>query len=225
MGLSNTNSDRATYLNIIDGKITRKVNQETPNAVARTNKKGDTVYELQYDKLEATIEKMQIEKDDFGKKLVVTLSEAADRYLLTIPVESKFFDHFCAKIGNVNIEQPVTIAPYSFIPKGEAQKKSGLNFYQKGLPESHYAKKKDGTPDIGKVGYYFTDEEPKGKPQPASAKLDEDEWKIFKMQERKFYCEFIAKVFGNEPTERPTEPALSKQKPVVKEQESSDLPF
>lgn len=208
MGLSNTNSDRATYLNIIDGKITRKVNQETPNAVARTNKKGDTVYELQYDKLEATIEKMQIEKDDYGKKLVVTLSEAADRYLLTIPVESKFFDHFCAKIGNVNIEQPVTIAPYSFIPKGEAQKKSGLNFYQDGK----------------KVEYYFTEAEPKGKPQPASAKLDEDEWKIFKMQERKFYCEFITKVFGNEPQERPTEPALSKQKPVVKP-EGDDLPF
>lgn len=211
MGLSNTNSDRATYLNIIDGKITRKVNQETPNAVARTNKKGDTVYELQYDKLEATIEKMQIEKDDYGKKLVVTLSEAADRYLLTIPVESKFFDHFCAKIGNVNIEQPVTIAPYSFIPKGESQKKSGLNFYQDGK----------------KVEYYFTEAEPKGKPM-ANGKLEEDDWKIFKMQERKFYCEFITKVFGNEPTERPaytTEPALSKQKPVVKEQESSDLPF
>ena len=60
MGLSTSNSERAIYLNIIDGKITRKVNQETPNAVARTNKKGDTVYELHYDKLEATIKSLKI---------------------------------------------------------------------------------------------------------------------------------------------------------------------
>lgn len=177
MGLTTSNSERTTFLNIIEGKITKKTNQENPQAVARVNKKNVTVYEQQYDKLEAKIVSMKIEKDDYGKKLVIELEEAADRYTLTLPVESKFFDHFCAKIGNVDRTQLVTIAPYSFVPKGEAQKKSGLNFYQNGV----------------KVEYYFTEKDAKGKPMPA-AKLDEDEWKIFKMQERKFYCEYITKL-------------------------------
>ena len=130
---------------------------------------------------------MKIEKDDYGKKLVVELEEAADRYTLTLPVESKFFDHFCAKIGNVDRSQLVTIAPYSFVPKGEAHKKSGLNFFQNGV----------------KCEYYFTEKNPQGKPMPASAKLDEDDWKMFKMQERKFYCEYIAKL-DEKPEPRPT---------------------
>lgn len=199
MGLSTSNSERTTFLNIIEGKITKKTNQDNPEAVARVNKKNVTVYEQQYDKLEAKIVSMKIEKDDYGKKLVIELEEAADRYTLTLPVESKFFDHFCAKIGNVDRTQLVTIAPYSFVPKGEAQKKSGLNFYQNGT----------------KVEYFFTEKDTKGKPMPASAKLDEDEWKIFKMQERKFYCEYISKL--DEPKEVNRE--------ITKQSESDSLPF
>ena len=202
MGLTTSNSERTTFLNIIEGKITKKTNQENPLAVARVNKKNVTVYEQQYDKLEAKIVSMKIEKDDYGKKLVIELEEAADRYTLTLPVESKFFDHFCAKIGNVDRSQLVTIAPYSFVPKGEAQKKSGLNFYQNGV----------------KVEYYFTEKNTQGKPMPASAKLDEDEWKIFKMQERKFYCEYIMKL---------SEPTVSQpsSKPEPAPQDSDGLPF
>lgn len=195
MGLTTSNSERAIYLNIIDGKITRKTNQDNAQAVARVNKKGETVYELHYNKLEAKISGMKIEKDDYGKKLVVELTEAADKYILSIPVESKFFDHFCAKIGNVDLSQLVIIAPYSFVPKGESGKKSGLNFYQHG----------------NKVDYFFTEAEPKGKPM-ASGKLDEDEWKIFKMQERKFYCEYITKMFGE-------------KEEVATSPKTDDLPF
>lgn len=200
MGFSNSKSERTTFANIVNGKFAIKTNQDNPNAVARVNKKNETVYEILHDKLEAKIVSMKIEKDDYGKKLVIELEEAADRYTLTLPVESKFFDHFCAKIGNVDRSQLVTIAPYSFVPRGEAQKKSGLNFYQNGV----------------KVEYYFTDKDTKGKPMPASAKLDEDEWKIFKMQERKFYCEYISKL---------DEPTTSQQNSKPEPQDDDGLPF
>lgn len=216
MGFSNSKSERTTFANIVNGKFAIKANQDNPNAVARVNKKNETVYEILHDKLEAKIVSMKIEKDDYGKKLVIELEEAADRYTLTLPVESKFFDHFCAKIGNVDRSQLVTIAPYSFIPKGEAQKKSGLNFYQSGLPDAHYQRKPNGEKDGNKVAYYFTEKDAKGKPMPA-AKLDEDEWKIFKMQERKFYCEYIAKLGEAKEVERET----SRQSQVV----DDSLPF
>lgn len=213
MGFSNSKSERTTFANIVNGKFAIKTNQDNPNAVARVNKKNETVYEILHDKLEAKIVSMKIEKDDYGKKLVIELEEAADRYTLTLPVESKFFDHFCAKIGNVDRTQLVTIAPYSFIPKGEAQKRSGLNFFQGGLTEIHYQRKPNGERDGNKIAYYFTDKNTQGKPMPASAKLDEDEWKIFKMQERKFYCEYITKLG------EPKEVDSSKLK------DNSDLPF
>lgn len=203
MGFSNSKSERTTFANIVNGKFAIKANQDNPNAVARVNKKNETVYEILHDKLEAKIVSMKIEKDDYGKKLVIELEEAADRYTLTLPVESKFFDHFCAKIGNVDRSQLVTIAPYSFVPRGEAQKKSGLNFYQNGV----------------KVEYYFTDKDTKGKPMPASAKLDEDEWKIFKMQERKFYCDYISKL------DIPTTSQPRSQNERVAQEESDGLPF
>ncbi len=199
MGLTTSNSERTTFLNIIEGKICKKTNQENPLATARVNKKGDTVYEQRFDKLEAKIVSMKIDKDDYGKKLVIELEEAADRYTLTLPVESKYFDHFCAKIGNVDRNHLIIIAPYSFVPKGEAQKRTGLNFFQHG----------------NKVEYYFTEVQPKGKPMP-NGKLDEDDWKIYKMQERKFYCEYITGL------DAPKEVNRDNSKP---EPQGDDLPF
>lgn len=197
MGLSNSNSDRKTFVNIINGKLTVKTDKDNPLAVARENKKGETVYEIHHDKLSALITGMQITKNDFGKQLEIEMSEPEGKYLLTIPVESKYFDSFCAKIGSADLGAEITIAPYSFQPKDKDNKMTGINLFQNGE----------------KLGYYFTESDPKGKPFP-NEKLDEDDWKVFKLQERKFYCEFIGKLKLGEET---------KDSPV--HNNDSDLPF
>lgn len=205
MGLSNSNSDRKTFVNIINGKLTVKTDKENPLAVARKNKKDETVYEIHHDKLTGVIVSMNITKNDFGKQLEVELDDVGERFLVTIPVESKYFDSFAAKIGNAKHGEEITIAPYSFQPKDSETKRTGINLYQGGT----------------KLEYYFSEANPRGKPFPASAKLDEDDWKMFKLQERKFYCEYIGTLQLsrelNRNVEYTTEKALSMQKPVAKE--------
>lgn len=201
MGFTNSNSDRKTFVNIINGKLTVKTDKENALAVARKNKKEETVYEIHHDKLTGTIQSMTINKNDFGKQLEIEISDVEAKFLLTIPVESKYFDSFAAKIGNVNLSVEVTIAPYSFQPKDSDTKRTGINLYQDG----------------NKVEYFFSETNPQGKPFPKAEKLDEDEWKIFKLQERKFYCEFITNLGLPEPE--------NARKDMSKEEDNSDLPF
>jgi hypothetical protein len=115
MGLQTSDTTRKTFLNIINGQFAVKVTKETEGAVARTNKKGETVYEMLYQKLfEVMITEMKIEKNDFGKQLAVTLQDGADNFTLNVPVDSKYFDSWCAKIGNVDLMQTRFISPGSY---------------------------------------------------------------------------------------------------------------
>lgn len=199
MGLSNSNSERKTFVNILNGKLTVKCDKDAINAVSRKNKKEQEVWEQYHDKLSGFIEDMKIVATDFGKVLEINLRDAADLYTLNIPVESKYFDSFCAKIGNANLANEITIAPFSFQPKDKEHKQIGISLYQNGV----------------KLDYYFSSEEPKGKPFP-QGKLDEEDWKVYKIQERKFYQKFIEILMQPKPTE------TSRQEP---QPQGDDLPF
>lgn len=205
MGLSNSNSERKVFVNIINGKLTTKSNKDNPLAVSRENKNKETVWEVYHDKLTGVIVNMEVNKNDFGKQLEIEIDDVGERYLLTIPVESKYFDSFCSKIGNAKQGEEITIAPYSFQPKDRDNKMTGINLYQNGV----------------KLEYYFSKENPKGKPFPAQDKLDEDDWKMFKLQERKFYCEFLSTL---QLAGKIQEKSKVENQPLENEPES-DLPF
>ena len=198
MGRTNSDHTQKIYLNIVGGKFAERVTKDTQGAVKRfSEKKQADVWEILNEKTSGMITKMEIEKGDFGKQLVVTMKDMDETFLITIPVDSKYFDSFCAKIGNADLSKMIELAPYSFIPKNETRKKMGMNLYQEG----------------NKLGYFFSKEDPKGKPFPGDSTLSEDDWKIYKLQERKFYCEFIEKIMGHAP---------QKASP---EQQVDDLPF
>lgn len=175
MGLTNNPTSRKIYLQIIAGKFAQKVEKGTPGAVERENKKKEIVYELLNSELTAKVKEMTIKKNEFGEQLEITMEEVGEFYVVTIPVESKYFDSFASKIGNVDLSKEIKIAPYSFSPKDGGSKKTGINIFQDGK----------------KLDYFFSKENPKGKPQPTSDKLDDKAWKIYKIQERDFYCKYI----------------------------------
>lgn len=207
MPLQNT-SERKTYIQILNGRFSLKSNKDNVEAVERINKKGDTVYELLYDKLsEVKIKSMSIEKTDYGKNLEIFLTDKAENFILSIPVESKYFDSFCAKIGNADLSKDMTLAPYSFQPKEGGNKRTGMSIYQHG----------------NKLEYYFTPDNLHGKPTPKAEHLDDDDWKIFKMQERKFYCEYINTLGFIKPESVPTGGSTSDI--LTNDESSDDLPF
>lgn len=169
--LEKTDTNKKTFINIVGGRFAVKCTADTEGAVKRfSEKKKEDVYELVYDSLTALIKEMKISKTDYGKFLELTTDDGEQ---LSIPVESKYFDAFCSKIGNADLSKDVKIVPFSF--ESDGKKFIGLNIYQDG----------------SKLEYFYSKEDPKGKPYPASDKLDEADWKIFKLQERKFFCEMI----------------------------------
>lgn len=182
MARTNADQTKRVYLNLVGGKFAEQVKKDTPNAVERVNKNEKVVYEILNDRTSGQIKEMNIEKTDYGKALIILMDDIGEAYNISIPVDSKFFDSFCSKIGNADLHKMLELRPYSFEDKGTGKKIMGMNIFQ----------------DNKKIDYFFSKESPKGKPFPDKKNLDEEDWKVFKIQERKFYCEFISN-FKNKP--------------------------
>ena len=173
---AHTEHSDKVYVSIVGGKFAQKVKSTTDGAVKRYSDKGKKdVYEILYQDLSGRIRMLKIEKTDYGKQLAILLDDVGEETQISIPVDSKYFDNFCSKIQNADLSKEIKLAPYSFMPKDKQTKMTGINIYQSGE----------------KLGYYYSKENPMGKPFPAKEGMDEDEWKMFKLQERAFFQKMI----------------------------------
>lgn len=203
MARTNSTHTKKIYLSIIGGRFAEKVDKETTGAISRKNKKDETVWEIMNDRTSGIIKNMRIESNEsFGKQLILSMEDLGEDYLINIPVESRYFDGFCNKIQSADLSKEIELAPYSFLPSNSENKKVGMNIYQGGK----------------KLDYFFTKENQKGKPFPKDEKLDEDDYKIFKIQERKFFCNLIEEL-------NTKLPISSKEKVESPNNSNDDLPF
>lgn len=143
MGLGNHSGGNTTYLTIINGKITRKVSEGTPNAVPRTNKQGNVVYELHYDSLSGMIKSIDTKDGDFGKQWLVNIVDDLDNFQLQIPYSGKYAYSILRRLPNIDFNMPV------MIKTGIYEEKSYLTISQDGE----------------KVEYFFTKDNPNGLPE------------------------------------------------------------
>lgn len=201
------------YYSIFQGKFARRVDKGTEGAVTRTTtpKKGTgkEVHELHFESLSGKIKSIEIEQTDFGKQYKVSMSDVGDEMVISLAVDSNFGDSFMSKILNVNFSQDVELKPYSFTTKDTGKKREGINIFQ----------------NNEKVAYFFTKEEPKGKPQPESDKMDSDDWKVYNIQVRKFYAKVLEQkvIPAIQEANKPTTPPASVAQP--QDEDSDDLPF
>lgn len=176
MARTNADHTKKVYLSIVGGRFAEKATSDTPGAVKRySEKKKEDVWEVLNDRTSGLIRGMKIESGDYGKQLLISMNDVDENYIISIPVESKYFDSFCSKIGNADLKQKIELAPYSFIPKEGDKKRIGINIYQ----------------NSEKLGYFFSKGDSKGKPFPENENLSEEDWRIYKIQERKFYYDYI----------------------------------
>ena len=213
MGLNKNigNEENVTYLSVIGGNISQKVAAGTPGAVMRVNKKGAEVHEMIHNNgITGIVVGLVVEESDYGQQLKVTIKDVDEKFFLFFSVESKFFDSFASKIGSADLSKEITIRPFSFVPKdGDGSKISGVTLTQGEV----------------KLDYYFTEEDAKGKPfiKKGTPKLTESKWKMFKLAEREFLCEYINELIQEE---APAETSKSeKVESVETEEDSSDLPW
>jgi len=186
MGLTSGHGpSKRIYLTIIGGKFAQTVEKGTLGAVTRQKTKGKNAgqdtWELHHDRVSGKIKEMKIEKKDFGEYLDIHIEDVGEKYIVSLPVESRYFDSFCAKIGCADLHTSIELAPFSFEGK-EGNKIIGMNIYQNGNPRAD---------EKGKLPYFFSKENPMGKPFPKEEKMGDREYKSFKLMERDFYCNYI----------------------------------
>lgn len=204
MARTNSTHNKKIYLSIVGGRFAEKVDKDTAGAVSRKNKKEEIVWEILNDKTSGVIKNMKIDSNEsFGKQLILSMEDIGEEYSITIPVESRYFDGFCNKIQSADLSKQIELAPYSFLPSNSENKKVGMNIYQDGK----------------KLEYFYSKEDQKGKPFPDSEKLEDDEYKIFKIRERKFFCALIEELNAKLPL------YANKEVNTQQENSSDDLPF
>lgn len=121
-----------TYLYIIGGKITQKVDKNTEGVVSRINKKEVEVWEKYYKFVAGKITSLAIDDTKFGKYLNININDDDFDYVLAVACESSYFGNLINKIGNLDFLSEVQLSPYHFLPKDSAKMKSGITVYQNG---------------------------------------------------------------------------------------------
>ncbi len=118
MGLEVRSGGNKSYLQVIGGKLTKKVDENTPGAESRKNKNEVVVWELKYDILTDCIyQDLQFEDSDYGEQLKLEVMSDGDLYVISIPLESRYGNSLMWKLPFIDVEKKFSISPYDFEPE------------------------------------------------------------------------------------------------------------
>ena len=188
MGLNER--EQKTYAIVIgDGSIRVTAQANDPKAVKRTVELPDksTVVKMErvYNDLSGFIKEVSFFEGKFGKQLFVKVDDnKSEPITLALNMSTNFGEDFLKKLPNVNFNEQVTISPFAF-SDDHGKVRKGVTIRQPNNPNS----------DEGKIKNYFVDEQK----NPANgfpvvpkefSKMDNDDWKIYFIQTRKFLIEF-----------------------------------
>lgn len=152
--LTNTGQQQnVVFLSISNGKLCRRVDANTPEAIERTTKTGKQVHELFYTTVTGHIMDIGIKENEYGKFLLVTIKDVASeqKCILEMNFSSGYSTTFLKALPNVDITQNVEINP-ALIVDGD-KKKSIIFLRQMGVAAKHFYTKDNpkGMPDMVKV--------------------------------------------------------------------------
>jgi hypothetical protein len=142
------NLQNKIYLEVFDGKITRKVPEGTDGAAPRTNKNGTLVYEMHYRAVEGVLLDIGVYKHNmYGSQWRFTLQDGAETYCLQLSENTRALSSLLLALPSCDLKKPINIRPYEFTNE-EGKSKAGVRLTQDGK----------------KVEWFFTREDPKGLP-------------------------------------------------------------
>lgn len=146
------NSNKAVYLSIGDGKITKRVKQPTTTSVTRQTKEGKIIHEEVYDAVSGRITDIRVQDHPtYGKFWNVVLQDGEDQYILQMNYSGGYASAFLKTLPNADLSQPVRIVPSL---KMEGDKKKVTMFINQGGNALKHAYTKDnpnGLPKLAKV--------------------------------------------------------------------------
>jgi hypothetical protein len=147
--------ERKTYLNVMKGKLVSKVTPETPGAISRENKNGDTVHEVHDDWISGKIKGIEIRThEEYGKKISLKVIDGEDTDYVEMMMNGGYGKSFLFRMMNIDFNEEVKMVPYEFINE-DGRTVSGITFYQNDekVDSFHTKEEKNGLPDLEQVEY------------------------------------------------------------------------
>lgn len=162
-----------------DGTLRLTVDEGTEGAKLREYETSDgkkgSKWELTFKSLSGKITNLQTYEGDYGKNLLVTLAYNGGEDTISFNTATPFGEDFMKKLPNINLDEYVTIAPYSFTDDNGKVRK-GVTVMQG---------------DVKLTNYFYDPEKKKNlhkypEPEGDVSKFDKDDWKIYFTKCRKF---------------------------------------
>ena len=108
MGLSNQGNKMQTFVTIVGGRFTIRLQDgdNNPDAVERTLEKGpnagSVVRELQFTHLDGMIVGGEMHRGEYGTDFTLLMEDEGDSFKLQIPLESQYFGQVAKRLPNLD---------------------------------------------------------------------------------------------------------------------------
>lgn len=194
MGLSNKQGNNQTFVTIVGGKFTIRLQDgdDNPNAVERKLEKGPkagtTVRELQFTHLDGMIKSGEMHKSEYGVDFTLIMEDEGEGFKLQIPLESQYFGQVAKRLPNLDPTKKVVF---------------GIG-YDKDRQRNFLYIQQDGA----SVHMNFTKDTPNGMPPPVKKTVKGVEKWDFEEQENFLYdvaIDWLANLEGATPAPAPEE--------------------
>jgi len=111
MGLKDTHGG-VTYLSVQGNKIAKRVQEPTAKSKARTiESSGKVIHEELYDSLEGRITAISTREGNFGKELLIAISDGDETFQLQLKLSSSPASSFLKALPNIDLPKVVTFIP------------------------------------------------------------------------------------------------------------------
>jgi hypothetical protein len=139
------------YITILNGKFCQRVSKETPGAIERVNKKGNTVYEKFYDNFTGKLVGIKTQDGEYGKSWIFSFKDGEEIYNLQLSYSNSFATAFLKMLPNVDLAKEMKVSPS--VKEVDGKNKSSLFINQGGVALKHaYTKENpNGMPDMEQV--------------------------------------------------------------------------
>lgn len=146
MGLDNREAGK--FITIYNGKFSIRVSPETPGAIARVNKLGNTVHEKYYDSFTGKLVGIRTREGNFGKEWIFDFQDGGDVYHLQLSYSNSYASKFLKMLPNVDLNKEMKVQPAVKVEDGK--NKSSLFISQDGvtLKQAYTRTNPNGLPDL-----------------------------------------------------------------------------
>lgn len=149
MGLENRSEGK--YITILGGKLCRKVDENTPNAIPRINKLGKQVYELFYDSFTGTLINIKTQEGEYGKNWIFIFRDGEDVWNLQLGYSNSYATALLKMLPNIDVTKPIKLSPS--VKEVDGKNKSSLFVNQDGqhIKHAYTRENPNGMPDMEEI--------------------------------------------------------------------------